>query len=415
MSMKVALINSVVSGSTGRGIYKNLTRLTERGHEVKVFYGRNKDESITSSNYVFFGSKTFSRIHMIGTCFLGLNGCLSNVPTTRLLKMLDEYQPDIVWLSNLHGEYINIFRLLNYLKKKNIWTVYGMPDEYAFCGKCCSAYNCDKYKTRCEKCPHLRDYPRSYIFDNSAKLFNLKKKAYDGFDKIVFRSAPYVVNKAKDSALLRDKEFFTTDSSVDMTGCFYPRETKSIRKELGLSESTKVMLLCAPIKDVLKGGEYFLEAAKKTEGEDIAFINVSYGGSMDNLPSNFIALPFERDRNRLAELYSLADAYVCTSKSDAQPNACLEALGCGTPIIGFNTSGVPFIAPNEFGTFVTPFDVDELVEAIKRHPRKTQEKIEQCREYGKSRFSIEASDKVYDAFLTEMCRRVERDRLAQER
>ncbi len=412
--MKFALINSVISGSTGTGVKKNYKRLTERGHKVKAFYGRNRDDSLDSEDFVFFGSKNLSRVHMLGGYFLGLNGSLSNIPTSRLIKMLDEYKPDVVWISNLHGEYVNVYRILNYLKKNKIWTVYGMPDEYAFCGKCCSAYGCDKYKTMCEKCPHLREYPKSYIFDNSKRIFKAKQKAYKGFDKIVFRSAPYVVNKAKESALLKDKEFFISDSSVDMTGIFYPRDTTKIREELAVSENTKVLLLCAPITDVLKGAEYFLEAARKCVGEDFVFINVSYGADTTNLPANFIPLPFEKDRDRLAELYSLADAYVCTSKSDAQPNACLEAMGCGTPIIGFNTSGVPFIAPNEFGTFVTPFDVDELVEAIKKQPKKTADTVKRCREYAFSRFSIETSDAVYDDFLLEMERRVDRDKLIKE-
>lgn len=412
--MKFALINSLITGSTGRGVKKNYDRLKERGHVVKVFYGRKTDNDIESRDFVYFGNKNSSRIHILGSYFLGLNGRMSNIQTSKLLRMLDEYNPDIVWLSNLHGSYLNVFRLLNYLKKKDIWTVYGMPDEYAFCGKCCSAYDCEKYKTGCEKCPHLHDYPRSYIFDNSKTLFNLKKQAYDGFEKIVFRSAPYVVNKAKESALLKDKEFFVTDSSVDMTRYFYPRETDKLRQELGIARSTKVLLLCAPIKDALKGGEFFLEAARRCVDEDFVFINVSYGGDTSSLPSNFIALPFERDRDRLAEFYSLADAYVCTSKSDAQPNACLEALGCGTPIIGFNTSGVPYIAPNEFGTFVAPFDIDELVLAIKQQPIKTEKFIAKCREYALSRFSIEASNVVYDTFLEEICSRVKSNKRLEE-
>ena len=102
----------------------------------------------------------------------------------------------------------------------------------------------------------------------------------------------------------------------------------------------------------------------------------------------------------------MADSYVCTSISDAQPSTCLEALGCGTPIIGFNNSGVSYIAPNKFGKFVDCGDVNALFEAIINVPQKTQDVISECHNYAKERFSIEASEKRYVEFLEQIIDKV---------
>ena len=85
-----------------------------------------------------------------------------------------------------------------------------MPDEYAFLGKCCSLYDCNKYlrETGCSKCKHLKEYPASLFFYNSHLKFKLKQKAYKGFDRLILVSAPYVVRKAHSSVLLKDKEYF---------------------------------------------------------------------------------------------------------------------------------------------------------------------------------------------------------------
>jgi glycosyltransferase involved in cell wall biosynthesis len=408
--MKFAIIAGFYKyGSTGKGVHKNYTRIINLGYDVKVFYGKKKQET-DNEDIVYFGNRLFYYFSVIFGRISGLSDVLSNFTTSKLIHHLKKYKPDVVWLSGIHGYYINWYRLIKFLKKNNIWTVYGMTDEFAFTGKCCSAFDCEKYKTGCHHCPHLKNYPESRIFDNSKFVFNLKKKAYAGWDKVVFRSAPYVVNKARESYLLKDKEMFAGDSSVDIERVYYPRDPGELRKKLGIADNQKVAMLCAPSTDPHKGSEYFVECARLCEKDDIVFIQVAFNGDESSLPSNFIPISYVGDPNELAEYYSLADVYVCTSLSDAQPNTCLEAMGCGTPIAGFNVSGVPYVAPEEFGTFVEPKNAEALAQVIRDIPRKTDESIEKCHVYAKNRFSIEASNGRHAEFVNEMCERVRKDK-----
>ena len=408
--MKFAIIAGFYKyGSTGKSVHKNYTRIKNLGHDVKVFYGKKKQED-DNKDIVYFGNRLSYYMSVILGRYTGLSDVLPIFRTHKLIKELKKYKPDVVWLSGIHGYYVNWSRLIKYLKKNNIWAVYSMTDEFAFMGKCCSSFECEKYKTGCHDCPHLKNYPESLIFDNSKFVFNLKKKAYDGWDKVVFRSAPYVVDKARGSYLLKDKILYAGDSSVDINNVYYPRDSHELRQKLGIKENQKVAMLCAPSTDPHKGAEYFVECARACEKDDIVFIQVAFNGDESTLPSNFIPISYVGNPNELAEYYSLSDVYVCTSLSDAQPNTCLEAMGCGTPIVGFNISGVPYVAPEEFGTFVEAKNVEKLADAVRNVPKKTEESIEKCHTYAKARFSIEASNDLHAAFVNEMCERVRKDK-----
>ena len=200
------------------------------------------------------------------------------------------------------------------------------------------------------------------------------------------------------------------DTAIDLDTVFYPRNTESLRRELNIDLDAKVVLCCAPINDPLKGVHYYMEAAKLCEGKNIVFINVSYGGDESLCPSNYIPISYVSNRDKMAEYYSLADVYVCSSISDAQPNTCIEAMGCGTPIIGFNISGVPYIAPDNIGTYVEAKNVRALADAIDSISKKNESTKKICRDYACQRYGRDVVNNVTKEFFRELCKRVEQDR-----
>jgi glycosyltransferase involved in cell wall biosynthesis len=68
----------------------------------------------------------------------------------------------------------------------------------------------------------------------------------------------------------------------------------------------------------------------------------------------------------LRALYSAADAMVIPSRQDNLPNTGLEAHACGTPVVAFNTGGLPDIVADRItGALAEPFEPASLAAAIR--------------------------------------------------
>ena len=72
------------------------------------------------------------------------------------------------------------------------------------------------------------------------------------------------------------------------------------------------------------------------------------------------------DKYELAKYYSLADAFVICSKNENFPTTCIEAICCGTPIVGFDAGGAREVAPGNLGTFVQYGNVEALVTELNK-------------------------------------------------
>lgn len=387
--MKILIINvNSHTGSTGKIAYGLLNHLRRNGHQALLCCRGSKEEVIEDTDVVRICSKLELYIAAFMSKLTGLEGCLNFISTYRLLKIIKIFNPDVVQLYNLHGYYVGHFRLLQYLKSNKIPTVYSMLDEYPYMGKCTFPIGCDKFKTECKDCGHLSMYPNSWVIDNSTIIFKKKKRLYDGFNKIVFTGPPYVYKRAKESSLLRKMQVECLDEPIDFDNVFYPRDTKSLREELGIDNQEVVVLTAVAASSPRKGGQYFVEVAKRMEDvPNIRFIYIGYNRNDWSFSKNMIVKGFVKSQSLMAKYFSLADLYVCTSLGDTTPNVCMNALGCGTPIAGFNDGGIVDCAPNEFGYFVEKLDLDALITIIKNTKKKSEVDSKRIRKYAYNRFS----------------------------
>ena len=78
-------------------------------------------------------------------------------------------------------------------------------------------------------------------------------------------------------------------------------------------------------------------------------------------------VPFERDPTIVARYYQAADVYLHAARADTFPNAVLEALACGTPVVATAVGGIPEQIKNErTGIIVAPGDADAMANATVR-------------------------------------------------
>lgn len=395
--MKILLINTTHDiGSTGKLTKNFYEYLKNKNHDVSVIagYGSGAEDSEIHIICARIESKVSNFLGRI----TGLNGCFSFAATQKAKRILQEFNPDIVYLGNLHGHYINIYKLYKYLRKLSKPIIKIMWDEYAMTGGCAFSFECESFKGKCRKCSHIHDYPKSLFLDTSYLLQKMKKRAYCN-QKIAFVGVPYTADKARLSSLLSKYRIYSLDEAVDQTGLYYPRNSGELRKELRIDPNKKVILNVCPYPDERKGGKYFIELAKACINiEDIIFVHVGFMGNKEECPDNYIPIGYIRDQTLMACYYSMADLFVCTSIAETQPNTCIEALSCGTKICGFNISGIPTCASKPYGEYVEVGDINGLKHIILNTHKKNIDSIEEVRNYALTRFD----SKEYNRKLLEI-------------
>lgn len=398
--MKIVIINVCAQyGSTGKIVSILKHGYEVLGHKAIVCYGSRK-EKINEPNYFKVTTPVESFLSAFIYRLLGYQGFFLSRATKRLKSIIKKEKPDVVQLLLIHGYYLDEFKLLSFLAESNIPTVYSMMDEYAYMGKCAFSYDCNKFIDGCNQCKRISDYPKSQFFDRSTYFFNKKNNAYDAFNNIIFTGVPWVVSRAKQSKLLRRRAVEVVNEPIDLEKYYYPQDATAIRKELGIPESNKVIMTVAPLSSPRKGGKYFLELSESMMNKPgYSFVYVGYDTDKYKTPKSLIKIPYVNSMKRLAELFCLADVLVSTTLSDTIPNTCIIALGCGTPVCGFDISGLSFIGieNKQLVQLVKPFDIKALEEAVMSFSKKDDNIIKLCREAVYSDYS---PNYVVQSYLT---------------
>ena len=365
--MKILQINCVYkNGSTGKIIADIHSELLKNGIESVVCYGRGKR---TNEPYVYKTCGEFySKLNNLWSRITGVmyGGCA--LSTHRLISIIKKEKPDVVHIHCINGYFVNIYRLIQFLKKTKIKTVLTLHAEFMYTANCGYALDCNKWQLGCGQCPRLRQETKSFFFDRTQTSWKRMKNAFDGFDNLIVTSvSPWLMERAKKSSILADKQHCVVFNGLD-TSVFYPRDARDLVKKHNL-EDYKVIFHATPYfsedPDHFKGGYYVLELAKRLQDQKHIKIIVAGAHSAElNIPDNVILLGRVSDQILLAKYYSLSDVTVLTSKKETFSMICAESLCCGTPIVGFKACGPEQIALPQYSFFVDQGDMCALEENI---------------------------------------------------
>ena len=132
--MKVMLINAVAEkGSTGRICSELAEELQSSGNDVKLLYA----SGTTSSGYAERVSNGFlGKVNALLARITGLNAHFCRCSTSKIIRCIKQYQPDVIHLHNGHAHYLNLPRFLKFVQKNNIPLVITLHDCWFFTGKC---------------------------------------------------------------------------------------------------------------------------------------------------------------------------------------------------------------------------------------------------------------------------------------
>ena len=100
-----------------------------------------------------------------------------------------------------------------------------------------------------------------------------------------------------------------------------------------------------------------------------------------NLPIR--SLGYLDSDEQIALVYAAADLFVLPSVEDNLPNTMLEAMSCGTPVVGFRVGGLPdLVKDGQTGQLVPPGEAEQLGKAISAlifAPQQLAEMGQNCR------------------------------------
>ncbi len=392
--MNIALVDVNYSLSSTGKILKDLKYYYEsRGNNVLACFGRGRP--VDEPGVIKVSSDLETYIHAGFTRLTGYTGCFSYFSTKNLIKELSTFKPDVVHLHELHGYYVDFYEVVEWLIDNNIPVVWTFHCEFMYTGKCGHAYDCVKWKHGCGKCPALADYPASFV-DRTASMYVKKKNLFADFEKLkIVTPSFWLLNRVKQS-FLDAKDCRVIHNGIDTTNIFYPR--KSIPKNLaGFDLSKPTVLAVAPyILEESKGGEWVLTLAERF-GPQMNFILVGVDDLTRVFPQNVFVFARTSDQSELAEFYSLADLFLICSKRENFPTTCLEALACGTPVIGFDEGGTSETAPSPHGKFVEYGNLDKLENVIRSHFDKLEmlADAESCRNFAVRNYAKEVMAENY--------------------
>lgn len=165
--MKILQINCVYgTGSTGRLTQAIHTRLLAEGIKSVVCCGRgprSTDPHIHKVCGELYAKAQHAEADLTGLVY---GGCV--LSTARLLHILRREAPDIVHLQCINGYFVNIFRLVRWLKRHRIPTLLTLHAEFPYTANCGIAADCEKWRTGCGSCPQLRAQTGSLLLDRTA-------------------------------------------------------------------------------------------------------------------------------------------------------------------------------------------------------------------------------------------------------
>ena len=354
--MKVIQINAVYgSGSTGRIARELSETLTKNGIENLIL----STSDCLDENHVKIGGRIENKLHALFARVFGYDSHYSYFSTRKIIRVLNDFKPDVVHLHNLHANYVNLPKLLKYLSKNDIATVITLHDCWFFTGKCThyTSQKCTKWQTECKNCSQLKKDIPSLFFDKTSKQLQEKKKGFLSIPRLaVVGVSDWITSEAKKSFLKDAKIVKRIYNWIDLN-VFYPREVE---------REKEFTILCI-------GASWSENSSKFNDLLDLANklpigMKILLAGNVSNetkLPSNVEKVGYISSTDELAKLYSKADVYVHLSKEDTFGKVIAEALACGTPAIVYNSTACPEIIGNGCGYVVEAGDVCSITDKLK--------------------------------------------------
>lgn len=356
--MKITLVNTWLSGGASKAaqrLYNGLLRL-DSDHKFSFFVKneKNKQFSIVSNPILLEKYTLIEKIlkklkisrddKSLGEYkqfrkSLGLDyysGIDGRMKLSTNNKLMDADVINFHWVAEL----IDYRSFFSTVKKPVFWTLH---DQSPFL-----------YGDHYEEFYSIDDFGDVSIREKSkieiAWELRCKEKKLKIFESVrnlqIVAPSKWMANSASNSDLFKDFKIHDVPYGLDTS--VFKKVSKTFSKEiLGLPTDKKLILFVAESVEVnRKGLKVLLRSLALLDDKKLAIAVVGQGNfsipkELKNTPVFYLGTIIEE--RLMAIVYNAADLFVLPSLIDNLPNTAIEAICCGTPVVGFNTGGIPDI------------------------------------------------------------------------
>jgi glycosyltransferase involved in cell wall biosynthesis len=254
-----------------------------------------------------------------------------------------------------------------------VWTLHDMNP---FTGGCHYAGTCEAFRHECRNCPQLG---HSHEQDLSRRFFNAKLAAIRGQNLHIVTPSHWLEREARSSHIFASARSVQTIHYGLDTDLYTPHDKRDARRQLGLRDDGVVIGFGAESLDShRKGFRELLQTLPQLQTKARVYGLAFGGGKIDDSQSGLpeiTTMGYVRDPQRQALIYSAADIFVMPSLEDNLPQTGLEAMACGTPVVAFETGGVPdYVHHERTGLLAKLGDTADLAHQISRLVNRTEER-----------------------------------------
>ena len=362
--MRVLQFNCTNQGSVGKIMSSIEHYLLERGDSSSICHSIG-DQTDSSQNRYRVSGKIEPGISRRLGYMIGLQYGLALFSTNRLLRQIKLYQPDIVHLHCPNCN-MNVYRLLNYLKKNRICTVITNHCEMFYTANCAHAYECDRWMTGCGNCKHLKEYVGPYWIDGTNLSWKRMQRCFQDFPQLAVTSvSSWIDERSRRSTLLKSFSHYVIENGIAVDKYGYSPDKTVFDQTNG---KKKVLFVTAQFSEKMdhnKGGYYLLELARRMQHENVEFYVV---GNREPLPCdlpNVIGLGRVDSVEKISRIYAAADLSIVLSRKETFSMPCAESLCSGTPVVGFKAGGPESISIGAYSEFCEYGDVSALARIVR--------------------------------------------------
>jgi glycosyltransferase involved in cell wall biosynthesis len=247
-------------------------------------------------------------------------------------------------------------------------SIYTLHDMWPFTGHCAFAYDCERWKAGCGKCPYLDGMP-AVRRDATHIEWKLKEWVYSRSNLTIVSLCTQATRQARQSMLSRFP-IHQIPNGID-TKVYQPLDPERCRYVLGIPQGKKVIMFAAlDLTSRQKGADFMLEAVRglpeTLKAETTLLLMGTKGESLArSAHMQTISVGYVSGGRLGAAAYSAADIVVSPSRAEAFGLVSLESMACGTPAVAFGVGGAPdYIRPGVTGYLAEPEESGDLRKGI---------------------------------------------------